>query len=284
MTNPKQFSYATSDESDFEKMPKKRRGDWLFHFPESRQDFSEYVNSQPVQVTGERRIMVFQPVGVLSEQEQQFIKKGVFFAGIWLDIPTRLQRELPLPKEGWQRTKEFPWQDRPVIQYRTDYFLKYLLPPRLPPDAVCYLAVTNVDLYPDDSWNFVFGQATLFKRVGVYSLIRYFPKFWGEEETQSSQQITLRRICKVLTHEAGHMFGLGHCVDYLCNMNGSNSLEESDRRPLRLCPLCLKKLQWNRKFDIIDRYEKLLSFFGKNGLKQEQSWTAKRLQSIRALQ
>jgi archaemetzincin len=67
-------------------------------------------------------------------------------------------------------------------------------------------------------------------------------------------------------------------------MNGSNSLEESDRRPLRLCPLCLKKLQWNRKFDIIDRYEKLLSFFGKNGLKDEQSWTAKRLEGIRRLQ
>jgi archaemetzincin len=31
------------------------------------------------------------------------------------------------------------------------------------------------DLYPEPSWNFVFGQASLNERVGVYSFARYGP-------------------------------------------------------------------------------------------------------------
>ena len=36
--------------------------------------------------------------------------------------------------------------------------------------------------------------------------------------------LTLRRSCKVLAHEACHMFGIEHCVWFRCLMNGSNHL------------------------------------------------------------
>ena len=39
------------------------------------------------------------------------------------------------------------------------------------------------------------------------------------------------------------MFGISHCVHFHCRMNGSDSLEESDRSPMHLCPVCLRKLQ-----------------------------------------
>ena len=42
-----------------------------------------------------------------------------------------------------------------------------LLHRRLPGDALCVVGVTMEDLYPDPSWNFVFGQASLTDRVGV---------------------------------------------------------------------------------------------------------------------
>lgn len=38
-------------------------------------------------------------------------------------------------------------------------------------------------------------------------------------------------------------------------MQGSNHLEESDRRPLDFCPICLHKLQVTIGFNIADRYK-----------------------------
>ncbi|MHC4818582.1 MAG: archaemetzincin, partial [Planctomycetota bacterium] len=119
--------------------------------------------------------------------------------------------------------------------------------------------------------------------VGVWSLARYFPQFRRLEPTPERILEALRRACKVVVHEAGHAFGLEHCIYFQCNMNGSNSLEETDRQPLRLCPVCLKKLQWNRGFDVARRYDRLLAFFKKHGLAPEARWTAARLARLRAV-
>ncbi|XP_053231350.1 archaemetzincin-2 isoform X3 [Podarcis raffonei] len=67
----------------------------------------------------------------------------------------------------------------------------------------------------------------------------------------------LLRSCKTLTHEIGHIFGLHHCQWLECVMQGSNHLEESDRRPLDLCPICLRKLQSALGFNILERYKAL---------------------------
>lgn len=44
-------------------------------------------------------------------------------------------------------------------------------------------------------------------------------------------------------------------------MNGSNHLEESSKKPLYLCVVCLRKLQSNIKFDILERYIRLREFY-----------------------
>ncbi len=80
-----------------------------------------------------------------------------------------------------------------------------------------------------------------------------------------------------MVHEIGHVFGLPHCIDYLCVMNGSNSLDESDRQPLHLCPGCRRKLEWNRGFDIKARYRRLRAFYDRHGLAREAVWAAARL-------
>jgi predicted Zn-dependent protease len=41
----------------------------------------------------------------------------------------------------------------------------------LPEDAFCLLGITMEDLYPNPSWNFVFGEAALRERVGVASRV-----------------------------------------------------------------------------------------------------------------
>jgi archaemetzincin len=47
-------------------------------------------------------------------------------------------------------------------------------------ETFCILAVTNLDLYPRDSWNFVFGLASLENACGVFSFCRYNPEFLGQ--------------------------------------------------------------------------------------------------------
>lgn len=98
----------------------------------------------------------------------------------------------------------------------------------VPKDAYCMISVTLEDIYPRDSWNFVFGFASLNNRTGVFSFKRYDPAFQGINDPDRDQTL-LRNACSVMVHEIGHMFGINHCIYYDCNMNGSNSYEESCR-------------------------------------------------------
>uniref|UniRef100_A0A6B2LQ04 Uncharacterized protein n=1 Tax=Arcella intermedia TaxID=1963864 RepID=A0A6B2LQ04_9EUKA len=129
------------------------------------------------------------------------------------------------------------------------------------------------DLYPRDGWNFVFGQARLADSVGVFSFIRYV------DNTSNF----LLNCCKVMTHEIGHMFGIKHCCYFQCLMNGSNHLEESTSKPMFLCPMDLHKLQHYINFDVLERYQNLLTFllhhpqhFGSNNIQ----WLKTRCQSL----
>ncbi|MFQ5845885.1 MAG: archaemetzincin, partial [Planctomycetota bacterium] len=268
---------VAADDGGFRRMPPPRPGEWLHRFPERGRTFEQYRRSRPVRAVPGRDVLAFLPVGDFTEAGRAVMRATIDFAGIWLDLPTRVLEGEALPGDGWRRRRRFPWAERPVFQHGTGYFLRDLLPPRRPDDAACLMGVTMADLYPEPSWNYVFGQASLRRRVGIYSIARHFASFWGKRETDATRLHALRRSCKLVTHEAGHTFGLQHCVDYECNMNGSNSLEESDRRPLRLCPPCLRKLQWNRGFDVRARYRRLLAFYRGHGLGPEARWTAARL-------
>ena len=155
-----------------------------------------------------------------------------------------------------------------------------LLKRKLPAKAFCLLALTMEDLYPEPSWNFVFGQSSLRERVGVFSFARYDPAFYGEPGGMDYPEVLLRRSCKVLVHETAHMFSLAHCIFFRCLLNGSNHLPESDSRPLSLCPVCLRKLQFSIGFDVLDRYDKLLNFYRKVGFDHEARWVAGRQKRI----
>jgi archaemetzincin len=138
------------------------------------------------------------------------------------------------------------------------------------------VGITMDDLYPDPAWNFVFGEASPRDRVGVYSFARYLTGEAGE----AGSSLLLRRSCKVLAHETAHLLGLAHCVFYSCLMNGSNNLPESDARPLHLCPVDLRKLQYSTGFDAAARYQELLAFTEDVGFTDESGWLAAQLLHI----
>ena len=265
-----------SDEG-FDPMPESSPGEWLHEFDEPGQTFEQYKASDPVRPTEDRGVLAFLPTGPFTDPERELALAAVEFAGIWFQLPVRVLPDQALPRELWQRSRNFHFAEREVTQYRTDWFLDHLLPEKRPNDAVCLTGVTMGDLYPSPDWNFVFGMGSFRRRVAVYSLARFYNSFYGKKDTEESLRRTLRRSAALVTHELGHCFGLRHCIYYRCNMTGSNSLAESDRQPLHLCPVCLKKLTWNRGFDPIRRYEGLLDFYERHELEDEATWMRNRL-------
>ena len=56
-------------------------------------------------------------------------------------------------------------------------------------------------------------------------------------------------------------------------MTGANHLDEFDKKPLHLCPVCLRKLHISAKFDVIERGRRLLSLYQEFGWVEDAAWT-----------
>ncbi|MBE3100312.1 MAG: hypothetical protein IMZ44_24590 [Planctomycetes bacterium] len=258
----------------FTPMPKPQPGDWMAAHPEPAQSFEQYVPSVRVRPRAGRHTLYLCPLGPMSAGERARLAVLREFLEAYFVLPAG-----QAPPAGLDRvtTRERSMFGRQVRQYLTSDILDSVLQPLLPKDGVCLLGVTMQDLYPEPSWNYVFGQASLERRIGVYSLVRFYPAFWGERETPEALLKGLKRSLATLVHETGHLFGVWHCQKYECVMNGSNSLGESDRRPIHLCPECLKKFRWNLGFKVVERYEGLRKFYAAHGMTAEADWVAKRL-------
>lgn len=258
----------------FEKKRPPGAGDWLERFPEPGQSFLRYQSQNPVRPTPERRTIVLQPLGSFDHERSALLETVRLGLAIFFELPVELRKPLPLPRDHRRTRSE---NGRRWSQWATPYLLDEWLGPRVPKHAVIYVGVTLEDLYPDEKWNYVFGEASLEDRVGVYSLARFYPQFWGEPDTDRARKKGFARSMAVLAHETGHAFGLEHCTDYECVMNGSNSLDELDRQFAELCPVCLRKLAWNTGFDPVKRYEKLAKFHHADGDASLAGWFDRRL-------
>jgi len=196
-------------------------------------------------------------------------------ASAFFQLPVQTLRAKPL--EGLPVTVRE--REKGHKQYLSTDFLR-MLRNELPDDGFCIVGITMQDLYPDPRWNYVFGQASLKDRVGIYSFARYDPQFWNEPRTDAAKTLLLVRSLAVLLHETSHIFGMKHCVYYRCLVNGSNSLAESDRQPMHLCPVCLRKLQSATGCDLFQRDPALQKEYARLGIKAEADWIARRLKYV----
>lgn len=248
------------------------RYDWLWDNKEGGQTFDEYIASSPTVPTSERKVLYVQPIGKFTAQQSQVIKTTGDYLEAFFGLPVKMLDTKPRPpklKEPDQRMIDYP-QHR---QVRSGYFLEKVLPPLLPKDAAALIAFTEEDLYPDPTMNYVFGQASLSNRVGVWSLYRL--------DDQATFDTFLRRTMKIAAHETGHMFSMRHCTKYECVMSGSNHLAETDRRPIDACPECMAKIAWMNKEKPLDRYKRLAGFALKYNMTVESADFAKKLAAVR---
>ncbi|XP_008293125.1 archaemetzincin-2 isoform X2 [Stegastes partitus] len=257
--------------------------DWIAAHPEEPQDFESFYRD-PYRRTPDahhntiyiQTIGSFGEVGALTDQYVEWLRDycQAFFYG----LSVKLLPAVPVSETGCSFRVN---SNSHNLQIRTGDLLRFLANKK-PKDAFCIVGITMIDLYPEDSWNFVFGQASLSMGMGVFSFARYDDNFYSRSyagrlkkrlqprqgdysvfEGYYTPPITstlLLRSCKTMTHEIGHMFGIRHCQWLNCIMQGSNHLEESDRRPLDFCPICLHKIHVSVGFKIAQRYKALLQW------------------------
>jgi archaemetzincin len=258
----------------FEPLPAPGPHDWLAAHPEPGQTFAQFVQSRPNRPDKKRKVIYLQPLSEFPPGEAPPVDLLREYAAAYFTLDVRVLPPLDLGGRNITSRRNATTGNRQLLT--TDILAA--LKRRIPDDAFCLLGITMEDLYPEPSWNFVFGQASLRERVGVYSFARYDPAFYGAARGPDHDKTLLRRSCKVLAHETGHMFGLQHCIYFRCVFNGSNHLDESDARPQHECPVDLHKLQHSIGFDVARRYAGLLQFYRKVGFDDEAAWTRARLE------
>jgi archaemetzincin len=238
-------------------------GDWLDRFDEKGQTLEAYLDSDPIRPGGRRNKLYIVLLGDFGEAKKKIVEKTAAFMGIYFNLPVAFAEPIPLDVIPGTARRGHPSWGMP--QVHAGYILDSVLKHRVPKDAVALIAFTTSDLWPGRGWNFVFGMASIRERVGVWSIYRFGDPAGGEGE----RVLCLARTLGTGTHETGHMLGMLHCIAYECNMNGSNSLPESDETPLALCPECAAKIWWACGGDPVERYRKLEVFCRENGLTAE---------------
>uniref|UniRef100_A0ABI7Y7I6 Archaemetzincin-2 n=2 Tax=Felis catus TaxID=9685 RepID=A0ABI7Y7I6_FELCA len=114
------------------------------------------------------------------------------------------------------------------LQIHAGHIPKFLKKKK-PGDVFCNVGITMIDLYPRDSWNFAFGQASLTDGMGIFSFARYGSDFYNscyEDKVNKPQKISssdylvfdnsctpevtsvwLHQSRKTFTRDIGHTFG-----------------------------------------------------------------------------
>uniref|UniRef100_A0A8C0AHA6 Archaemetzincin-2 n=1 Tax=Bos mutus grunniens TaxID=30521 RepID=A0A8C0AHA6_BOSMU len=141
--------------------------DWIISHPEAPQDFEQFFsNLHRKSPSPGKQTIYIQCIGLLGNTRsisEEYLKwlKGyceAFFYGLTVKLLE------PIPVSATRCS--FRINDSTLnLQIHAGQILTFLKKKK-PEDAFCVVGVTMIDLYPRDSWNFVFGQASLTEGTG----------------------------------------------------------------------------------------------------------------------
>ncbi|NMH28403.1 archaemetzincin [Flavobacterium silvaticum] len=243
-------------------LPKTLPGEWLWDHPENGQTFGQFLKSKPIIPTDYKRTIYVSQIGKFNELQTRQIQLLQEYLQIFFQLEVKIGERIS--------SDEIPADCRRIgkedqEQLLASFVLDSVLVRQKTKDAIAFMGISELDLYPQPSWNYVFGLASYQKQVGVTSIFRLQDELLKKENFD----LCLTRLLKVSSHEIGHMFGLHHCIDASCVMNGSNHLPETDKNPTRLCSHCQQKLQYSIGYDNQKRVNELIAFFKQNKLEHE---------------
>jgi len=271
---------AAGAAGEFELLPPPAPGDWRAALCEREQAFEEYASRYaPLALAdkpcppADRPVIRVLPMGPASQADaEEMVLLERFLQAYFSSRVLVEERRLPpasvrrRPSRGFGR------------QLLADDILREI-GRDMPADTIVRLAVTREDLFASARrgvyFNFVFGTGSSDERAAVASSARYHQHYPDEPAGVTPG----KRFFKLAAHETGHVLGLAHCARYRCCMNGSNSLAESDRRPVHLCPDCLRKVEWRLALgesDRAGRYRALAEVYRELGWVEEEAFVAAR--------
>ncbi len=271
---PPQLQRALEPGPDFAPLPTPGPHGWLAIHEESGQSFDDFRSSATLPGPLRNRIYI-QPLDDLPPGSSWDLTQLEVFTRAFFGLDARVLPPLSLESRAFV-TRRAP--DSPGMQVYAGGVLSALFQHK-PADSYCLVGITGRDICPSAIVTYAFGVAVPSLRVGLCSVARYGLPFCRQVPGHTAEDMRCR-CCKLVVHEIGHLIGLQHCVFFQCLMNGSSDLLESDARPMHLCPLDLRKVQWALGFDVGDRYRRLRSFWADAGADDETRWIDRRLAHV----
>jgi archaemetzincin len=251
-----------------------RPGDWLEQHKEPGQTYDQFratVTRRAIDAYSTLRVV---PIGGLTAGQSIVLDVTVDILKPFFGLP--IEMDPPVAVEGIPADAQRVQYHQGPRQLLTTYLLNDVLMKRRRDSDAAVLGITAFDLWPGRGWNFVFGQASLRERVGVWSMARN----GDADERPAMRKLCAIRTAMTATHETGHMFGVRHCVAYECGMNGSNNSDERDRQPLEFCPECQAKLWWTLGLDPLKRSRALEAVVRKHGFERTADGLAKQVAAL----
>jgi len=263
-------------------------GDWLWEQTEGGgESYTQFSESGYRKTPSERQKTIYLiPIGLFVEGRSPSLDILLNFASTFLCLPVQILPALNISVQGnvgtltqsannegsssknnikqnqFKVTSRMNGNERQLLTKDITKALMKLMPK----DAFCIVGLTMWDLYPEESWNFVFGEANMVLGSGIFSFARYDPTFNTKDRFVHTENFKaedynelLLQSSQTMIHEIIHLFGIQHCIFYDCCMDDSNHLEEN--QPLRLCAVDLHKLHKQIKFDFMERDRNLLAFY-----------------------
>ena len=173
--------HIISDPSLHDPVPIPDESDWLACHEEQGETFKFFsksrLNKKP---TPERNTIYLLPLVFFEDAvPDESIEGLVEFASHFFNLPVKVLEISQVKDKVPSRINEYTKKPQVNASKILDHLLEVL-----PQDAFCLAALTLCDLYPLDSWNFVFGVSDPISRVAVYSLARYMPGFFIAKESK----------------------------------------------------------------------------------------------------
>lgn len=272
-SNPEENSppqpYFTDIKSNDVKLGEPAFGEWLYAHKEKGQSYKYFVKTPHVVPSKEENIIYLKPIGKFDSVQLRQIELVRQYLQIFFQLETKVLETVSnniIPNHA-RRIGDVGQE-----QFLAGYILTDVLKEEKNNKGIALMAITEKDLYPKPEWNYVFGLASYRDKIAVSSIYRM--------KQEANFNLCLERLLKICSHEIGHMFGLHHCINANCVMNGTNSMPETDTHSVRLCSLCQRKLNSGFKYDNKKRLTELEKYFKENKLAEGTELMEKDLKSI----